>query len=208
MQMEIIAPYRNESLNRIYNMLFCDMPECFGPEDGQETAYPWNILFSPNPPMNDLHNVIEDADSETRIKILAYNLLANAGYPVQKKELLGVIIEVGLDDGLDVLAAYEDGTARYINQSEKIIIWESPNADSQQLVGQLLDAGLQIVQRIGPWNKERLPQPATGEVRLTFLVSDGLYFGQGPFNALAQDAMGGPVIEAGYQLMSFLTGAQ
>lgn len=208
MQMEMIAPYRNESLNRIYNMLFCDMPECFGPEEGREKAYPWNILLSPNPSMNELLQVTEDAASETRIKLLAYNLLANAGYPVQKKELLGVIIEVGLDDGLDVLAAYEDGTARYINQSEKIVIWESPDVHSQELIDNLFDSGLHIVQRIGPWNKERLAQPAAGEVRLSFLVSDGLYFGQGPFNALAQDAMGGPVIEAGYQLMSFLTGSR
>jgi hypothetical protein len=36
---------------------------------------------------------------------------------------------------------------------------------------------------------------------MTFLVSDGLYFGEGPFNALQKDPMGGPVLAKATQLV-------
>lgn len=56
-----------------------------------------------------------------------------------KKELLAVIIEVGLENGLDVLASYANGTARYINQSGKMIIWENTIDDTaNHLTRQLL----------------------------------------------------------------------
>ena len=55
-----------------------------------------------------------------------------------------------------------------------------------------------MVQQIGPWDQPRLAPPTAGNARLTFLVSDGLYFGQGPMNVLQADAKGGPVLrEAG-----------
>jgi len=36
---------------------------------------------------------------------------------------------------------------------------------------------------------------------MTFLVSDGLYFGEGPFGALQQDRMAGPVLAKATQLL-------
>jgi len=36
---------------------------------------------------------------------------------------------------------------------------------------------------------------------MTFLVSDGLYFGEGPFNALQKDPLGGPVLAKAAQLL-------
>ena len=39
---------------------------------------------------------------------------------------------------------------------------------------------------------------------MTFLASDGLYFGQGPFEMLGRDKMGGPVIIQATELMKDL----
>lgn len=36
---------------------------------------------------------------------------------------------------------------------------------------------------------------------MTFLVSDGLYFGEGRFEALQQDAMAGPVLAKASELL-------
>ena len=115
-----------------------------------------------------------------------------------------MIIEVGLDEGLDVLAAYEDGTARYINHSEKMIVWDAPTQESNDLIADLLAASRTVVDRIGPWDGPRREPPTMGNVRLSFLVSNGLYFGEGPFAALAQDPMAAPVINSATQLMNFL----
>jgi hypothetical protein len=71
-------------------------------------------------------------------------------------------------------------------------------------VGDLFSAAYTLVEQIGPWEGERRPPPTAGNARLTFLVSDGLYFGEGPFDVLARDPMGGPVIDRAAKLMTFL----
>jgi hypothetical protein len=124
--------------------------------------------------------------------------------PLQK-ELLGIIIEVALQDGLDVLAVFADGSARYINYSEKLTVWETPTETSNALIRQLFAEGIQVVSKIGPWDEPRLSPPPGGEVRLSFLVTDGLYFGQGPIDVLFDDPMGRPVLEAATKVMQFLT---
>lgn len=198
-------PYKNDSFNKIYDILFCDQPELYRPARQQATEYPWNVLFAESPDADALNEMIEDEQLESRVKLLAYRLLADIGQPAAENVLLGVIVEVGLEGGLDVLAAYQDGTARYINHAEKIIIWDAPDKRSQPLINGLFAQSLQVVNNIGPWDKERLSPPAEGDIRLTFLVSGDIYFGQGPFDVLAKDAMGGPVIHAATQLMIYLT---
>jgi hypothetical protein len=202
--MTMHAPYRNEGLDKVYNLLFCDQPELF---NNQSKAYPWNILVDISPSTDDLNKIIEDESTESRAKLLAGYLLTKAGEEVEQR-LLGVVVEVGLENGLDVLAAYDDGSARYINQSGKMVIWEARSAMSDALIDQLFEKSADVVSNIGPWDKERLPAPKDGEIRISFLVSGSLYFGQGPFDVLERDPMGGPVIHAATQLMIFLTKAQ
>lgn len=201
----MIKPYHNESLNKLYNGLFCDMPSLFTPEKAIQKEYPWNVLMNQSATTEEVISLTKDSALESRAKLLGYHKLKSAGHSIQDKELLGVVVEVGLDNGLDVLAAYSDGTARYINQVGKIIIWETRTPESDKLINDLFAASAVVVNRIGAWDKPRMPQPGLDEIRLNFLVSDGLYFGQGPVNALAQDAMGGPVIYAATQLLQFLT---
>ena len=197
-----ISPYNDAALNVMYNQLFCDIPELY---NNQTAGYPWDVLFNNKSSHQQLLSLASDTTAESRIKLLAYNQLKTKGYPVDSKELLGVIIEVGLENGLDVVAAFKDGTARYINQSGKLIIWETKTDESKKLVDDLFAASLEVVSKIGAWDKARLPQPGKDQIRINFLVAEGLYFGQGPFEVLARDAMGGPVIHAAQQLLVFLT---
>ncbi len=155
--------------------------------------------------MPDLQKIVADSNSDPRVKILAYNRLLAGGHKPEKKELLAVIVEVGLDGGLDVLASFNDGTARYINQTGKILIWETTDKASKELTEKLFSEGLQVIAQIGPWDKPRRPYPVKGTVRVTFLVSDGLYFGEGPMNALFSDRLAGPVLNTAAGLMKYLT---
>lgn len=199
------ATYPDQSFNQIYNLLFCDEPQLFGQTGQLSQTEPWATLLSPSSNKESLEAIAEDINLEARSRIVANNLLRKKGYAPATKELLGVIVEVGLDEGLDVLAAYTDGTARYLNHSGKMIVWETRSKQSDNLIDKLFDAGMEVVNRIGKWEKPRTAHPQAGQVKLTFLVSDGLYFGQGPFDALQADPMGGPVIKAATQLMIFLT---
>lgn len=197
-------PYKNPTFSNIYEMLFCDQPGLFKKEQ-PELVYPFSVLFADPLDTVELEALAKDETMESRVRVLACNTLLSQGIKPAKKTLLGVIVEVGLPGGLDVLAAYADGRARYINYAEKLLIWENETRESAELITKLFDAAGPVVKQIGPWDQPRLSFPEEGMVRLSFLVSDGLYFGQGPFTALAKDPMGAPVIQAAVQLMTYLT---
>lgn len=198
-------PYHNESTNLIYNLLFCDSIGLYRRSASQTNQYPWSILMADTSDVADLRKIIDDEKTESRMKILAYNLLREGGQNVNTKELHGVIVEVGIDAGLDVLASFRDGSARYINHTGKMVIWETSNNTSEALITQLFNASANIVKQIGPWDKPRRPHPSRGVVRITFLVSDGLYFGEGPIAALFNDALAGPALMSATKLMQYLT---
>ena len=203
---EAAGPYADAATNLIYHWLFCDDINLFKATVSQPERYPWNILFSPSPVVPGLQTIIGDAAVETRAKMLAYNLMRLNGFSSPKKELLAVIVEVGLEDGPDVLAAFKDGTARYINQSGKMIIWEAAGDTAGTLIKELFASSIPVIQQIGPWNNARRPHPETGVARISFLVSDGLYFGEAPMNALFAHPLAKPALLAATALMQFLTG--
>jgi hypothetical protein len=189
----------------IYALLFCDQPELYKNKDNQPDVNPWSALFADQPDPVALQAIIRDDNAETRIKLLAYNRLQAAGYKPEEKVLLGVIVEIGFDQGLDVLASYRDGSARYINQSGKMIFWDATDETSEAMTQKIFAEGEKVVQQIGPWDKPRLPRPDKGLLRISFLVSDGLYFGQGPIDVMFNEPVARPVLGAAGELMQYLT---
>lgn len=197
-------PYKKSSVNHIYNLLFCDDLELYKFE-GQENVYPFDLLFSTSCTMSDLQRIIEDENLESRTKILAYNKQVLLGHQINQKELLGIIVEIGMDEGLDVLASYADGSARYINHSEKILIWEKPDEESMRIKEEFFKNGMNIVNQIGPWDKDRRPHPKRGNARITFLVSDGFYFGEGPIDELFSDPFSSQALNNAAEFMGYIT---
>lgn len=194
-------PYRQDYLNELYNQFFCDDISLYLKEDAVGTP-PWDILSSAD--IKALKNLAEDESQESRIRLLACRQLALTDDPLTEKILLGVIIEVAMDKGLDTLAVYADGTARLIGQLENLMIWEQRTAESDKLVNELFRLSREVVTKIGPWTEQRLAPPPNENIRLNFLVSDGYYFGQGPLQTLSTDAMGGPVIAAATDIFAYL----
>lgn len=199
---EFYEPYKESHVNFLYNLLFCDDIALFRNENAAKVGVPWSMLLAERPDAKALEALAENEKEESRVRVLAYNRLRVSGYAVPSKKLLGVIVEVPLQQGLDVLAAFADGSVRYLNQSGKVAIFEEGGAPKvESLAKELIDASQPLVNQIGPWDQTRLPPPQQGNVRMTFLVSDGLYFGEGPFEALKQDAMGGSVLAKAAQLL-------
>jgi hypothetical protein len=199
-------PYKGSATNLIYNLLFCDNPDLYKVNTQSPHSYPFDILFSETSSIEDLQKIIDDTTSDPRVKAHAYNKQLASGHKPNKKELLAVIVEVGLDNGLDVLASFNNGTARYINQTGKMLIWETTTDETaNELTKTLFSNSQNVVNQIGPWDKPRRPHPTKGNVRLTFLVSDGLYFGEGPIDVLFNDQMASPALTSATQLMQYLT---
>jgi hypothetical protein len=197
------SPYADPALNRIYNMLFCDDLRVFAPQPGRDPA-PWqSILFARQVQPDAVRALANDQQQDPRVRCMAFNWLRQQGQQVPARELLGTVLEVPMEGGLDVMAVYIDGSVRYLNHCAAPTIVEGPMPLLQQNVSRLLQASQEIVNRIGPSDQVRQPAPATN-VRLNFLVSDGLYFGEGPMNVLSRDAMAGPLLQAGGQLLGQL----
>lgn len=200
----LAGPYKDEATNKIYNLLFCDDIELFKSNIKPPYNYPFDILFNESAQITDLQKIITDVDSEPRIKLLAANKLLAAGQ-TPAKELLVVIVEVGLDEGLDVLASYKNGTARYINYTGSMIIWENTDdAEANALKDELFEKSEVVIKQIGPWDQPRKAHPVKGYVRLSFLLTDGLYFGEGPMNVLFNDPMASAPLSSATRLMQYL----
>ena len=194
------TPYASDAANAIYNLLFCDDAAAFNASPGQKQT-PWQTtLFSVPADVPQLQTLAGDTLQEGRVRYLAFSKLRQAGKAVPPKVLLGVIIEVPLAGGLDALAAFSEGGVRYVNQSGKLVIVEGIDS-FLPMVKRLFAASEHIVSRIGPWDKPRLGPPNPGNVRLSFLVSDGLYFGEGPMAVMQREPLAGPVIQEATELL-------
>ena len=201
-----INPYKDSSTNLIYNLLFCDNLNLYKEKTQQPYTYPFDILFSETSSIAELQKIIDDKNSDPRIKVLAYNRQLLRGHKPTKKELLAVIVEVGFNEGLDVLASFNNGTARYINHTGKILVWETTDDDTaNKITTDLFTSSQNIVNQIGVWDKPRRTNPTKGNVRITFLVSDGLYFGEGPRDVLFSDPMASSALTKATELMQYLT---
>ncbi|MDX1908774.1 MAG: hypothetical protein SF053_17185 [Bacteroidia bacterium] len=195
-------PYTDPAINYLYEMLFADAPALF--QAGAPEGSPWAELLGAYDPVA-LARLAQDPEAEARVRLLACHRLRVGGHPLTHRELLGVIVEVSLPEGLDVLAAYADGAARYLNHSGKVLIWETPDVQSNELIDELFFHCANIVNQIGPWEGGRGPFPVTGYVRLTMLVTDGVYIGEAPMDVFFQDALAGPALATATYLLQYLT---
>ena len=118
-----------DPLPDLRELLFADLP-------------PLTVLeqFAASPDLHELAGAVarEDAErartlvdrviagtTETRIRLQAWSLARRVDIEPtadDARRARGVVIDVGLDGGLDTLAGYEDGTARYLNQGGGAIV--------------------------------------------------------------------------------------
>ena len=197
----LYRPYEKPYVNFLYNLLFCDDVALFRNQTATSADGLWPTLVAEHPDLVAIRKIADDEGNEGRVRALAYHRLRMSGERVPSKILLGIIVEVPLRQGLDVLAAFSDGGVRYLNQSGKAAIFEGDANPVAALAKELVAVSRPVVTQIGPWDKQRLPPPKVGGARLTFLVSDGLYFGEGPFGTLQLDQMAGPILSKATQLL-------
>jgi hypothetical protein len=195
------APYADEATNALYNLLFCDLVDAFRPSRDHEPA-PWQRTLFRDPPDPAAWTVLAaDETGDSRVRALACARLRAAGHPVPPRLLLGVVVEVGLDPGLDTLAAYRDRGVRYLHHSGRMSIVEGADTPLQPAVDALLAASATLVQRLEPSRVPRRPPPVRGSLRVTFIASEGTYWGEGPLAAMSADPMAAPVVERATRLL-------
>jgi hypothetical protein len=142
---------------------------------------------------------------ESRQVLQAWHFLRAHGIEPDESiagEVLGVVAEVPLDAGHDVLAAYRDGSVRYLNHQGGATVIEPP---APAPVADAAAAWLAVAQRvadgIGPWDGDGLPPLGPEDLRFTMLTRGGHRFGQGPAPALSADPGGGALLAAATALL-------
>jgi len=145
---------------------------------------------------------------ETRLFLQACCLARAAGVDLGagSSEPLGVVVDLHTDDGLDTLAGFADGSARYLSYSGAGVVWEVPDQDIGRLVGALLDRAVAVVEMTGPLEGPRPGPPGHGGAMVSVLTPGGIHVGAGSVYALSNDSRGGPVIAAASELLAVLVG--
>jgi hypothetical protein len=192
-------PYKNQTADFLYNLLFCDNPDLF--RNGKQDSSPLDTALSDTATRDMLETIAGDTAVESRVRILAFNRLRTMKLPVPAKQLLGTIIEFPQRGGLDTLAAFVDGRVRYINQTGHPGIFEGAPPEVVVKANELMRVSQFAVDQHGPSDEPRRTPPDGDVVRLSFLASDGVYIGEGSYEALMSDPVGGPVLTAGGELL-------
>ena len=185
-------PYSDQYSNDVYSHMFCDVPENFL-EWAEGPARPVFAL-----PLNEkaVRSIADDKNVESRVRAVAYNRLKRERCAVPQRLLLGVVVETPLPRGLDAMAAYIDGRVRYIHGSGKQIVIERDVESTRASRKALLAAAQDIVDELTPLEELRSPPPKSPNVRVTSIVSDGLYVGEANVEELTHDPLGGPILRA------------
>lgn len=99
-------------------------------------------------------------------------------------EVLGVVVEVPIERSHDALAAYADGSVRYLNHAGGASVVDEPPPAVAQAAAEVLTTGQALADQIGVWDQPARPPLPAGHTRLCMLTRGGLRFGQGRDAAL------------------------
>ena len=102
--------------------------------------------------------------------------------------------------GVDVLAAYVDGTARYVNHSEKVIVWDLPDPQIGNLVRAVLERSRNLVVSEVAVSDDRSSDDV---VRVTVLTLNGNRSAEVAMRSLRVSPING-VLTVGAELMTNL----
>jgi DNA-binding transcriptional regulator YhcF (GntR family) len=194
-------PYKDGTSNLTYNSLFCDDIRFF--RNSGRLEGPWKLLSMKDAKVDSLKSIAENSALETTARILAYNVLRSRGI-INSKEVMGVVIEVGAAGGPDVMAVYNDLRAQYISETGKVLISEDSAAEIKERIETILSISRKIIGKAEPWNKARPSPPPADEFRITFLVTDGVYVGQGKLAELNSDPVASAMVALAGELMVIL----
>ncbi len=121
-----------------------------------------------------LRALAEDPAQEARVRMWAWRALRQSGVKPDGfalSELLGLVVEVPIGPGSDVLAVYCDGGQRYLNHAGSLTAkQESPPS---QEVQDLLKHAFPLLKL--PAEERKREEVAPDRVRITALGADGLH---------------------------------
>lgn len=128
-----------------------------------------------------LKQISADPITEVRHRLWAWKALRQMGEELPAttaNEIRGVVFEIPIETWVDTLAAYSDGSLRYLNGMKgvaSLLIWENVDYSyTRPLVMQVIDAAASLV-RSTPAVEQHQDTIPTEQPRITVLTYGGLY---------------------------------
>ena len=206
------APYESLRGSILANWPLERIAACAKPNEPADS--PWAMFASaqvemktnPSGAKAHLHRILATPNLESRVHLMAWACLRELGEspsPDISREVQGIVIEVGLEKGVDAVAAYVDRSARYFNQGGSVIIWDAPNTDGAMdgHIDTMLKVARVIAANTGTLKGPHPPLPKNGMVLLNISTFGGIHIGMGPMQAMMDDQLGKHAISSGLALM-------
>lgn len=196
--------------------IYGDQPINAWPVDDTSTARPWDLFIrarralgagEPDTAIRLWWEVAEDLDLESRQSLQAWHFLRAHGVEPSEnitRRVLGAVVEIPTGSGHDLLAAYADGSVRYLNSSGKAVVVE-PNAAGSSVdaaARTFVDSMALVAAVAGPWDQPGLPALGPTDARVLALTPGGIRFGQAPFETLNAQPPSAAVIAAAIPLLA------
>ncbi|MCC9608828.1 hypothetical protein LOC68_08310 [Blastopirellula sp. JC732] len=154
-----------------------------------------------------LRHILTMPQVESRTYLQAWHYLRALGVTPDeetRRRAIGMVVEVGLEMGVDSVAAYQDHSARYFNQAGSVIIWDTETPEMNELIDIFLDVAQQVGDNTQPWDEAHPDPPSQGMMLINILTPAGIHIGMGPMNAMQNDPMGKAVTQTALALMQSL----
>jgi hypothetical protein len=122
-----------------------------------------------------LRGILDSPNVETRVQLWVWSALRGLGEMPEPKyafQVLGAIIETPVGGAYDTLAAYVDGTARYLNYSGKAIFWDAPDPVVKQLCEAMVSSTIPASGAAKPRTILSLPRKGN---QVTLLTRSGAF---------------------------------
>jgi hypothetical protein len=122
-----------------------------------------------------LRSILGLPSLETRLQLWVWSALRELGERPDSrsgKEVLGVVVEMPIRGAYDTLAAYQDGSARYLNYSGAAIFWDEHDVAIKSRCQRLIDSTIPESPGALPRQDTMLPKSG-GQV--TLLTRSGMY---------------------------------
>ena len=153
-------------------------------------------------------SIARSPDQESRHVLQAWTLLRRQGIKPGEDEaevVHGVVCEIAVGRGHDVLAVYRDGSSRYLNHSGKVAVVDGGPPSALAAAAAVIATAVPLGHEIGLWDQEVLPDLPRGDARLLLLTPGGFRFGQGAQTALWSEPAVAALLNAATQLLQVVT---
>ena len=201
-------------------LLYGDLPvEAWPPDDGGSSGEGWDVPWSSFVRAR-AHLRAGDQDlavrewsqvanpifgHEPRHVLQAWHLLRSVGIAPDASiadEVLGVVAEVALDGGHDVLAAYADGSVRFLHHQGGGSIFEPPAPEAVATAAAAwLAVATEDAAQVAPWPGDGSHPAPPGESRFVLLTRGGHRAVAGDDAAMAASSVASQLLGAGAALL-------